>query len=68
MKHICTVMYYRLEVSLGTLVISGTPRASETTYLRKSGNLSTREILVITWPYASPSTPQENQCNVKPVI
>ena len=48
MKHICTVMRYRLEVSLGTLVISGAPRVSEATYLRKFGNLSSREILVIT--------------------
>ena len=39
-------MYYRLEVCLRTLVISGTPRASEATYLGKFGNLSTPEILV----------------------
>ena len=50
------------DVCLRTLVISGAPRASEATYLRKFGNLSTREILVITRPYASPSAPQENQC------
>ena len=47
-EHICTVTHYRLEVSLGTLVISGAPRASEAASLRKFGNLSTREILVIT--------------------
>ena len=48
MKYICTVMHYGLEVCLRTLVISGAPRASEAIYLRTFGNLSTREILVIT--------------------
>ena len=41
-------MHYRLEVCLRTLVISGAPRTSEATYLTKFGNLSTREIWVIT--------------------
>ena len=44
MKHICTVMHYRLEVCVRTLVISGAARVSNA----KFGNLSTREILVIT--------------------
>ena len=31
---------------------------------KKNGNLSIREILVITLHYVRPSTPQENQCEM----
>ena len=69
MKHICTAMHYRLEVGLRTLVISGAPRASEATYLRKFGNLSTPEIFCnhVT-VRQSVRTTRKPMCNVKPSI
>ena len=39
-------------------------RASGTPYLRKFSNLTIQEILVIMWPYANPSAPQVNQCEI----
>ena len=43
---------------------SGSPRALGAPHLRKFGNLSFREILVISWHYARPFEPKENHCEM----
>ena len=46
------------------MIISGAPLSSGAPYLRKFGNLSIREILVINWPSVRSSAPLRNQCEM----